>query len=88
MQVEFNNSSGVIFGEGESQVSCFPICFSTLHTKGLGEFKIIVEESLARAHGFYLWLGSNPVGEVFLHGKARSIACVQDTGKFGEREAS
>lgn len=88
MQVEFKNSSGVIFGEGESQVSCFPIWFSTLQTKGLGEFKIIVGESLARAHGFYLWLGSIPVGEVFLHGKARWTVYVQDTGRFGQREGS
>lgn len=54
--------------------------------KGVGQFKIIVGESLAPAHKFYRRMGSIPVGEVFLHGEARSIVYVQDAGKFGQRE--
>jgi ribosomal protein S18 acetylase RimI-like enzyme len=54
--------------------------------KGVTQFRIVVGESLAPAHCFYRRMGARALGEVFLHGKSRSMVYVYDCGSVEERE--
>lgn len=44
---------------------------------GLAAFRIVVGESLGRAHGFYRRMGAEPVADLELHPGQRSIVYVQ-----------
>jgi len=59
-------------GKGYAEDLFIKLC-NEFHNKGYNSFKIVVGESLARAHSFYKKLGSIPVRKIEIHKGISSI---------------